>query len=61
MIIGLSAVTLLDDDVPYSRDGSKCTRTQSTRTHEYFFEYSVLVLEYFLQTAICTHTSTRVL
>ena len=37
MIIGLSAVTLLDDDVPYSRDGSKCTRTQSTRTHEYFF------------------------
>ena len=42
------------------RDGSKCTRTQSTRTHEYFLEYSVLVLEYFLQTAISTHTSTRV-
>ena len=42
-------------------DGSKCTRTQSTHTHEYFLEYSVLLLEYFLQNAISTHTSTRVL
>ena len=43
-------------DETHIRDGSKCTRT-----HEYFLQYLVLVLEYFLQTAINTHTSTQVL
>ena len=43
------------------RDGSKCTRTQMYSYSWVLLEYSVLVLEYFLQTAISTHTSTRVL
>ena len=41
--------------------GPKSTRTRTTRTHDYFLEYSVLVLQYFLWNAISTRTSAQVL